>query len=230
MPLDTVAGLFDRVRINLGRGSQTTIVTMIPDWVNLIQRSICREGKWWFCFTEVSSSTLSTSTDTVNLPSDFLDEEYVFLKDSAGNINEIFPMENMERRKEYTDLTGDSYEALPINYLIRSSDILFRPIADQDYTLILGYWKELADLVSGGSTNDLLLTYPDVLETGGTYKAFEYMQQYEDANYWKGRHMEELTKMRVANAERELPGEFVLSIRPGQRSTRIGNLRRRNFY
>lgn len=231
MALDTVAGLFSRIQLNLGRGAHATVVAMIPEWVNLIQREVCRQGKWWFNFTEDSTTlSLAQSADTITLPADFLDDEYVFLQDSDGAITEVKFMENMEYRKKYTDLTGSAYEGLPQHYLLKAGTMLFRPIADEAYTVILGYWAQLADLVSGGSTNNLLLEYPDVLECGGTFKGFEYMQEYEDANYWRGRYEEELKKLRMANAEREFPGEMVLSIRPGQLSNRIGVRSRRNFY
>lgn len=230
MPLDTVAGLFSRVQYNLGRGAQSTIVLLIPEWVNLIQREICRTGKWWFNFTESSSATLTAGNDTMTLPSDFLDEEYVFLKDSNGNIDEVLPMDDKEYRQAYTDQTGASYQSLPLHYVLRNNDILFRPIADATYTILLGYWAQLADLVSGGATNDLLLEYPDVLETGATFKGFEYMQQYDDAQYWIGRYNEEFKKMRVANTERILPGEFILSVRRGRRSHRLSRKVRRNFF
>jgi hypothetical protein len=230
MALDTVDGLFDRVQKNLGRGAHTTIVSLIPEWVNLIQRKISKDGHWWFCFNESTSLTIAQSADTITLPTDFLDEEYVFLEDSDEQIHRIDPMEYMEYRQTYTDETGSSFESRPLHYLLRETDLLFRPIADATYTLLMGYWQQLADLTAGGATNELLDTYPDVLETGATYKGFEYMQEYDDAAFWLKRHEQEFSKMRIANAEREFPSEFVLNVRPGQRSTRLSRNVRRNFF
>ncbi|MFC1794370.1 hypothetical protein ACFL3Q_12375 [Planctomycetota bacterium] len=227
MALDTVAGLFSRVQLNLGRGAQATIVASIPEWANLEQRELCRQGKWWFNFAEFSGTTLAQADDTLTLPDDFIDDCYVYLEDTNGELYEVKLMEDQEYRDFYTDLTGTNYQARPKHYLLRESDILFRPIADASYIVHLGYFKQLADLVSGGATNELLLSYPDILEAGATYRGFQYMQQYQDAQYWKGIRDEYLSKLRMANAEREFPDEMVLNVRPGAKTSRIRGKTRR---
>ena len=237
MPLDSVSGLFTRIQMNLGRGAHATIVSYIPEWVNITQREVCKEARFWFCHAEDVATTLAAGDQLMTLPTDFLDDDYVFIKDADGNPTELTPMEFEDYRKEFTDLTTASYRGQPEFYLIRETDILFRPVSDDSYTVILGYWKMLADVVSGGASNKLIDKYPRVLECGATAKGFEYLQEYDDSQYWQGLFDKEVMKLKIANAEREFPDEMVLSVRPGQRSSaisgkgsRLGSVRGGGYY
>lgn len=221
MPLTTPAALFSRVATNLGRSNHAGTVALVPDWVNICQRELSQAGQWWWNFAEQTSQTLAEGDDTIDYPDDFLNEEYIFLQDSDGNFTEVRWMDEKEYRETFDDLTGSAHEGVPAFYAMTADNMLLRPKSNDAYTVYLGYWKQLADLTSGGDSNELLDTYPYILEAGGTYKGFLSMQEYEDAQFWKAIYDDEMSKMRVANAERELPSEMMLAVRGGKGTSRL---------
>jgi hypothetical protein len=221
MALDSVSGLFTRIQMNLGRGSNATIVSYVPEWVNIVQRQICKEARFWFCHAEVTNDSIAAGDETIDLPTDFMADDYLFLKNSDESLIELTSMEFEDYRRDFNDDTAVAARSTPGFYLVRETDILLRPISDAAYDYVLGYWKYLTDVTSGGSSNKLIDGYPRVLECGATARGFEYLQELDDAQYWSGEFEKELTKIKIANAERQFPDEMVLSVRPGARSSAI---------
>lgn len=179
---------------------------------------------FWFMRT---NTTLSFAQGDLNkaLPANFKDEDGVYILDSSTNtFIELEYMDYVDYRREYDDVN----QAQPAHYMLDGAgNILLRPVPDASYSVILDYWAYLADVVSGGASNDLIDDYPDIVEAYATWKAFSNFTEVEDASTWKGIFEEALQDLVAANAERELPDEMVLRLRPDVKGSGITRFRNR---
>lgn len=235
MPLqaNAVDRLVERIQINIGRGvgaqAESTISDYTLEWVNLIQKEICNMNNFWFMEASTTGQLL-VGEDTEALPSDFKDEDILSIVDANGNFTELTLMDKEDYRRFYSDNTATSARGEPTHYIIRETDIFFRPKADKTYNLILDYWKYLADMTAAGTATTLLTKYPNVLEYGATFKGFQYLGELENAQYWLALYQKEIADMMVANADRMLPDEMGLSVRTGAKSSAISKKRNRTGY
>lgn len=231
VPSNAVDRLIEMVGINVGRKTTVTVGTgtladYILQWINDTQTEVCNKANFWFLRTN-SSLAVVEGDKSVSLPSDFKDEDGVWLEITTGSITEwteLHYMDYIDLRRHYDDTTKQQ----PANYLLDNGNLVFRPVADQSYTIRLDYYKYLADLAAGGSSNDLLDQYPDILETGATYRCFRYLGEMEDMAGWKSLYMEKLRDLVIANAERTLPGEMVLRSRPDVYGTGVNKFKNRS--
>lgn len=215
-PSNAVDRLIEMVTINLGRynaRSQTigtgTLSDYVLVWINDTQTEICNKANFWF-MRATTTLSLSASDTTTSLPSDFKDDDSAWIVETDGWTELDMIDYHIYRRKFDDSTTGE-----PTHYVLGGSgNILFRPVPDDSYTIRLDYWKYLTDLAASGSSNTLLNQYPDVLETGATYRGYRYLGELEDAATWKALYEQKLKDLVIANAERELPDEMVLNFRP----------------
>lgn len=223
VPSNAVSKLIAKVKQNVGRPGDTTLDDYAIEFINDTQKEVCNKANFWFMRADTTISVSQSDTSNA-LPSDFKDEDGFWIQDSNNNFIELEPMDYVDYRRKHDDVT----EAQPGYYLLDGAgNVLFRPVADDSYTIVLDYWKYLADLVDAGSSNDLLDQYPDVLETGATYRTFRRYGELEDAGVWKTLYEQKLRDLVIANAERELPDEFVIAGRPDVFGATQGRIRNR---
>ena len=162
--------------------------------------------------SDVTTVSFSQSDLSQSLPSDFKDEDALWIVETNPDaFTELSPMEVEDERRLYDDVT----EAQPSEYRIDSSNnLILRPVPDASYTIKLDYWKYLADLAAAGSSNNLLDNYPGILESGATFRGMRRLGEFEDAAAWKSIFEEDIKNLMIENAERVLPDEFVLRMRP----------------
>lgn len=210
-PTNAVDRLLEKVGNNLARTGDPIIADYGIVWVNEAQREVCNRANFWF-MSSVTELSLVQSDTEVALPSDFKDEDAVWIKeDSPGGYTELYPMEIEDHRRFHDHDT----ESEPREYRIDgSNELIIRPIPDKAYTLKLDYWAYLADLVAAGASNDLVDNYSGILEAGATYRGFRRLGEFEDAQAWKQIFEEDVRNLKVANAERVLPDEFIIKARP----------------
>lgn len=214
MPLEAnlVDRLIDKVKQNVGRPGDTTLDDYVVEYLNNAIKKVCTEANFWFMH---SSTTINytVGNNTQVLPSDFKDEDSVWLQVTNGSITEWIELEYLEWedvRREFDDTT----QAEPTHYIIQQKNLILWPKPDKNYVVRLDYYQYLTDLTDpGGATNYLLTDYPDILEEYASYKAFRKLREFDDANVFERYFEKSLQKLKAANAERVLPDEFVLRLR-----------------
>lgn len=229
-PSNAVDKLVAKVEVNFGRDnasktiysggtSSVTVDEQVLEWLNDTQKEVCESQHFWFLHTS-TNLTLSAGNDTVALPSDFMDEDSVWKYDSTyETYSEITLMSIEDMRRVYSDSTTPG--GAPKHYRLEGDNIIFRPFADDDYTIKLEYWKYLDDLVAGGTGNYLVTKWSHLLEAGATAKAFSSVEQVDMAAVWDAKFRQYLRDLVRENARRVLPDEIVIKPRSDVYGTTI---------
>jgi len=227
LPTNVVDRLIEKVKNNLGRTNDSTVTDYTIQWINEAQREVCNRANFWFMHTSTTLSVLQSSTSDA-LASNFKDEDAFWIKDTnPDSFIELFPMSIEDERRKWDDVT----EAQPSEWRIDgSNNLILRPVPDAAYTIQVDYWAYLADLTDPGVTSNALVDkYPGLLESGATYRGFRRLGEMQDAQVWQSIFEGDIKNLMVENAERVLPDEFVLGLRPdalGANNRRIkGRLR-----
>lgn len=120
---------------------------------------------------ETATLTLTAGSASVALPSDFLEEIELNYTDT--------PLSLQRSTYDFIDRTNtsDSIAGRPTQYTFDDANVIFDTEADQNYTLLLRYYKKW-DLAST-STNWLLTNHPDVYLFGALAEAAGF--QMDDA-------------------------------------------------
>ena len=224
VPSNVIDKTVAMVKLNLGRPVDTTLDDYIIEWMNWSSRKVQNVLNFWFMNT---SDTISyTSGDGIEaLPSDFKDEDAIWRYDSTnGTYERLDIMDIEDQRMEYSDTeTGQ-----PTHYRIDSdNNLIVRPVPDDSYTIRVDYWAYLSDMVASGTASKLLTNYPEVVESGSTYRGYRYLGEWEDAKYWEDAFKKDIADLKAANIDRELPDEMVLRPRPDVKGTGITKIKGR---
>lgn len=156
----------------------------------------------------------------IDLPEDFKDDDIVslILNDRWIELTWVDP-EDVRKTQAITQ------QGRPMYWYVDKMRLYLYPVPDQIYDVQLDYYRFLPDLEEDGDdTDELLVKYPEVMESYATAKAFRKLREWQDADQAMKWFQEEMFKLTVANADRELPDEF--QIRP--RSDVNGSGIRRN--
>lgn len=208
-PSNAVDRLLAQILLNVGRPNDSNMSDYSLTFVNNTQRTVCNRINFWFMRANTTLA-FAQSDLTKALPTDFKDEDIVSILESNGRTTELEMIDYEDYRKNYDDTT----QAKPRYYMLDGAgNILIRPVPNTAYTVVLDYWKYLADLVAGGSSNKLLNEYPEVIETGATARAFRMLGQDQTAEIWEGRFERHISDLKYANVERELANELVIKPR-----------------
>lgn len=223
-PSNAVDRLIDKVKNNLGRTGDTVVDDYAIVWINEAQREVCNRANFWFMQT---STTISFSQSDLSqaLPDNFKDEDaFWIVETNPDGFTELYPMEIEDERRQYDDVT----EAQPSYYRVDgSNNLILRPVPDASYTIKADYWAYLTDLVAAGSSNELVDNYPGILEAGATFRGLRRLGELEDSAMWKKIFEDDLQNLKVENAERVLPDEFILRMRPDAVGTGITKIKGR---
>ena len=223
LPSNLIDKLVARVKINIGRGTSNTIINdYCIEWINLVQKKICRDHNLWF-MRDAQTYTFLEGAASQALPSDFKDDDSVWIKDANTEYTQLLPIDEMSMLREYDDTT----EAEPEYWIIDADNLILRSVPDDTYTVELKYWKYLADLTETGTANELITNFSDLLEAGATSKGFKYLQLWQDSQAWDIEFKMLEKDLLAMNNERILPDEMVLSARPDAYDTTIGTIKNR---
>ncbi|HMX92345.1 MAG TPA: hypothetical protein PKV55_07360 [Nitrospira sp.] len=120
--------------------------------MKMVQTQILEEHPWlpWFCETSLTIPTaLVSGTETLVLPTDFLreiEDERIWLVNSLGSKRELDKYASGQIRTRFA-LNGS-----PAAYALLASDILFRPIPEENYTIEWRYYGAQADMSATAGT------------------------------------------------------------------------------
>ena len=160
--ITTYSGLVTSAGLWLERSD---LGTMIPDFITLVEERLNRILR----VPEMEEvATLGMDSEQVTLPTDFRQARNLYLDTDPRQELECVTLGTL-RTKYAVQATGK-----PECYAIRGSEIVLGPAPDDDYDLILTYYKEIPPLSSGSETNWLITKHPSIYLYGVLLQAELY--------------------------------------------------------
>lgn len=147
--------------------AKSNLSTRAPDFISLAEAELNRRVRIRQNMT-TGTLTLSSGAASVALPTGFLEEIELNYTDQVEALNRA-PFDKIDFEN-----TADSIHARPSWYAITSDSIVFDTEADQDYTLLLRYYRKW-DLASDTS-NWLMTNAPDAYLFGSLAEAADYQR------------------------------------------------------
>lgn len=152
-------------RIQQGLGFRTDLETQI---ISALQehQTFLEQGKTlpWFLLQEDQSLSITSGSQDVALPTDFLrvsEDTGIYYTDSDNERVDLVNRPEKEARQYYEDYDAGG----PLAYVVRKDTIRVYPVPDDDYTLTWSYFKR-ADLLSTNIENAWLANAPYLLIAG----------------------------------------------------------------
>ena len=154
--------------------AETTFLANIPFFVQLAEEDIYRKADLPLQ-SKVATGTLVAGTNTLTLPSDYLNMEYFLVQDLSGNQN---PLLNKEIDYIYQVWGFVGSGGIPQHYNQRDSyTLVFGPTPDQNYPYQFQYNYVPVSLVNSGSSPTWLSTNAqNALLYGTLVQAYIYMK------------------------------------------------------
>jgi hypothetical protein len=152
--------------------ARSDLTDQIPDFITLFENHACRE----LLVEDVEEeTTLSPSSGSVALPSDFLSVRALTWEGYLKRDLVYLPP------SELTTLYAAEEEGAPLHYTIKAGNIIIRPISDEDLTLL---YRARTDAVST-TLNWLFTKHPDAYLNGALFEAHKFIKDFEGAAPWK---------------------------------------------
>lgn len=160
------------------------------DFIDMFEAEFSRNMRLEDMLTDTTLTT-SSSTSTVNLPTNFLQMENLSFDSKPRDITFI-------TKKQMQQIRAGNQNGRPTAYTITSSStsggqkrVLFAPTPDGTYTLTATHYVKLPALSASNTSNWLLASNPDVYLygclkqattfTSDTERKMEFKQAYEQA-------------------------------------------------
>ena len=169
-------------RPSSGVGSNAeTLDSIIADCVTLAEARIARDLR---LRGQIATATLTTvaGTQTVSLPSDWLETENITLMTSTPKNMVAITPEQMDSR-----FPAGYASAEPRFYSVIGSTMSLGPTPDAAYSISLDYYQRFAAL-SGSSTNWLLTNHPGIYLSASLHELAMYLINPEAATQWLAKY------------------------------------------
>lgn len=158
--------------------ARSDLTTQLDDFIDMAEAEFNRTLRTEQMIAE-TTLTLSSTTSSVNLPSDFLEIETVSFTDAPREIN-------FATRKQLKDQYASQSAGRPRVYTLRASATTagvqrmeFGPSPDGAYNLTLSYYQKIPALSTGTTTNWLMTKEPEAYLFCSLIKALSYIQDTE---------------------------------------------------
>jgi hypothetical protein len=161
---------------------RSDLTSIIPDFITLAEARIARDLRLRRQVTNTALSTVA-GTQTVSLPSDFLEMENITLTNTTppAALSVVTP-EIMDRKFPNGYVTGQ-----PVVYTIVGDQVQLGPTPDAVYTVSLDYYQRFAAL-STTPTNWLLTNHPSVYLFAALAEASGYVFNDERMPTWEAKY------------------------------------------
>ena len=181
-------------------GSNAT--TMIKKWIQYTRREIATKFDFPFLFTIATTTT--TSSNTYNFPSDYLDHLMILMDDEDGNPILLYEMTpgywaNLFKIPSPLDISSDTP---PYRVLIEGNYFRIIPDPPSGRTLTLYYYRRPDDLVEDNETDYFLNTYPDAVIWGASLRGAVYLDDEQKVAKFKPLY-EDALKAMIARENRK---------------------------
>lgn len=178
MTISTYANLKTAVQSYQGRTDQPQAVyDMLVAELNERLRLTVME-------TEVSASI---SAETYSVPSDFLGVVHAYIDRDERISLEVAT--EWEKNAEYRS------SGVPTTYSLIDGKMVFNPVPDGTYTMVLRYYTKMADFSADADTNAALTKYPQLFVYGALKHAALWAQDADAAQLWGGFFENELGRV-----------------------------------
>ncbi len=172
---------------------RSDLTSIIPDFITLAEARIARDLR---LRRQVTNTTLTTvaGTQTVTLPSDFLEMENISLSNTTppAALSVVTP-EILDRKYPNGYANGQ-----PVVYAIVGNAIQFGPTPDAAYTVSLDYYQRFAAL-STTPTNWLLTNHPSVYLFAALAEASGYVFNDERMPTWEAKYQADVQALQQAD-------------------------------
>jgi hypothetical protein len=172
---------------------RSDLTSIIPDFITLAEARIARDLRLRRQVTNTALSTVA-GTQTVTLPSDFLEMENITLTNTTppAALSVVTP-EIMDRKFPSGYANGQ-----PVVYTIVGDAIQLGPTPDAVYTVSLDYYQRFAAL-STTPTNWLLTNHPGVYLFGALAEGAPYLMEDERTPLWDTKYRAEVAALQQAD-------------------------------
>lgn len=179
---------------------RTDMTAVIPDLIILGEARIARDLR---LRRQVTHTTLATvaNTQTVTLPTDFLEAENISVVDAG--INRNLEYVNIERLNvKYPDGAGNGS---PVVYTFESNNILLGPTPDAIYPVDFFYYARWAPLATTPS-NWLLSNHPNIYLFSALAEAGDYTKDSDGVSKWEAKYNLGVKKLQDSDDESQFSG------------------------
>lgn len=202
-----IADIRARIKSNCGR-DYTEFNNMIDSWCNnIVKERLMLLYDLWFMDYAVTKDTTAT-TRSYTLPTNFKNarQDGIVYRDSNNDTAVLDVITEPEAHKYW----GDDEDGEPKAIVIQESTYDVWPIPDDTYHIDWDCSVFLTDLSDAATSNYLSINYPDLYINGGTYKGFQFLEEYERATYWEQEFEKSINKILEYNTIRRL-GKITLT-------------------
>lgn len=136
-----------------------------------------------------TTGTLTSGTNSLSLPSDYLELDRLELTATALKLEWLSP----DAMVNYSRIGSGQ----PRFFTIEDT-IVFDVTPDDSYAYGISYWPQPAALSSSNTTNWVLTNYPDVYLAGCMYWACRYKKDLEEASTWAQQYKDTVSMASMA--------------------------------
>lgn len=158
--------------------ARSDLTSQLDDFIDMAEAEFNRTLRTEQMVTE-TTLTLSSTSSSVSLPSDFLEIESISFNDSPREINFV-------TRKQLQDQYASQTSGRPRVYTLRAAStsagaqrMQFGPSPDGAYTLTMSYYQNIPGLSASNTTNWLMTKEPEAYLFCSLTKALSYIQDTE---------------------------------------------------
>lgn len=185
--------------------ARNDLTTQLDDFIDMAEADFNRKLRTEQMIAETTLTLSSTST-SVNLPSDFLEIESIAYTTYPAEIN-------FATRKQLKDQYASQSSGKPKVYTLRAAAtsggvqrMEFGPSPDGAYSLIMSYYQKIPGLSTSNTTNWLMTKEPEAYLFCSLSKALSYIQDSERKQEIKIRWAEIETELTQEDENRKLGG------------------------
>lgn len=135
-------------------------------------------------------STTEISTSPITLPTDFLELKAVHLDTSPLTVLTQMGVDVLQRTYPY-----DRPEK-PRHFALQSGgQMVFGPVPDTTYDVIINYFAKIPALSSDNADNWLLLAHPDLYLAAALVEGFAYARDADAMAFWLGQTQQKIGEL-----------------------------------
>jgi hypothetical protein len=182
--ITTYSGLVASIERWLNRSD---LGTVIPDFITLVEDRLNRLLR---APDMENIVTLTVSSGSVDLPTDFLEARHLYV--DADPNNEIVPAS----LDTFQHAFSSSQTGRPQVYAVSDGQLMFAPSPDATYSVQLHYYKRIPALSASNETNWLITTFPSLYLWGSLVMAEAFIWDDDRIPLWKGAWDEALAEFK----------------------------------
>ncbi len=188
--------------------NRSDLITSIPLFIQMAETELNRKVR---TRNMESTQSLSTTSDTLSLPSDFLEPIEAYIVDQTGRrrpLQFVTPLQFQQHKNSHIT-TG-----IPAVALVQGSSLLLSPAPQTSFNGELLYYASIPALSDSNPTNWLIQKYPDLYLYTSLMHSAPFLHDDERLPIWSSKVSAVLTEIHSAD-EFSKYGSSNLAASPG---------------